>query len=146
MIDRYKQFACFGLTYDDLTATNLLQIEGVHRLTALQHHIIRDVHNVVDALNSHCCQTLDEPTGAGANMNPSDHSGQIEWAALGRTDLNSNALCRNTARFQRAWVGNVQRPRKKHGGLPCHANMPQAVGAIARHFNFNGCVVANRSR
>ena len=34
--------------HDDLVATDLIVVIAVHRLTVLEHHIVRDVDDVVD--------------------------------------------------------------------------------------------------
>ena len=64
-VERLDAFAFHRAADADLSAGQLLQIEGVHRLAEFDQHVVGDVHHVVDGPHACGLQPGDEPGGRG---------------------------------------------------------------------------------
>ncbi len=80
-VERGQVFARFGQTSDDRRRFALgafhqrVVIEGVQRLPHFEHHVIRDVHDVVDRPHARQPQTALHPIGRFADLHLADQHG-----------------------------------------------------------------------
>ena len=68
--------------HDNFSAPYIPIVKGVHGLTVLQHHIVGDIHDVVDGPNPHSAQAFPHPFGRRGNFDVSDHPGGVPGAQL----------------------------------------------------------------
>ena len=144
MIDRRELFAVDRPADDDPASAQLRQIKGMERLTALEHHVVRHVDDIVHALDAHRRQPVDEPLRARADPDAPDHAGRIEGAHVWRMDLDGHALGGPARAFERPRVGHVERAGEQQRRLPGHADVPEAIGAVARHLDIDGRIGPDR--
>ena len=79
--------ALLGPTDDDVAALHIAVVEGVHGLAVLQHHIVGDVHDVVDGADAHAPQPLPHPLGGGADLYVPHHPGGVPGHQVGGGSL-----------------------------------------------------------
>ena len=146
VVDGRERFAWQGPPHDDAAAPNLGEVEGVERLPAFEHHVVGDVDDIVDAGHSHGGQPVDEPLRARPHPHALDHPGRIKRTDLGLEDLHRDVRCRRDGGLLQARIGNVERAGEQHSGLTGHADVPEAVGAVARHLDLDRRVGADYPR
>lgn len=83
-VEQHQLFVFLGHAHADATV-DFGEIEGVQRLTQLQHHIVGDVDRGVDAAHVGATQALDHPQrGRLGQVDVTDHTPQVTWAGVRR--------------------------------------------------------------
>ena len=89
LIERGEFFAVSGVAYDDNRVGRAVRlgeqmvVEGVQRLAGLEHHVVGDVDNVVDAANADPLECVAQPARAGANRHAANDARVVAWAMRG---------------------------------------------------------------
>ena len=81
---------CFALACrpdDDRRVPALLEVESVQRLTVLQHHVVGDVHDVVDRTLAGLDERVLQPTGRRADLHAGNQARGVAVAEVGVGNL-----------------------------------------------------------
>jgi len=143
MVDRLDTLARTRTAHHDARPFQLGIIEGVQRLPAFHQHVVADVHHVVDRCKAHRLQAPDQPARRGPHFHPPDDPRGVSRAKVGAVDLHFDELFNRCVTLRRACLGNVQFAAEEHGHFPGDAQMPQAVGPVARHFQVDGQIASH---
>ena len=132
---------------DDLAALYIAIVKGVHGLAILQHHIVGDVHDVVDGAHAHAAQPLPHPLGGGGDLHVAHHAGGVAGAQVCGGGLHVQQF-HQAARSSALHLRGVQAqlPAKGGGGLPGQTNDGQAVGAVGGDLKLHHMVVQTSHR
>ena len=79
--------ALLGPADDDMAALHIAVVKGVHGLAVLQHHVVGDVHDVVDGADAHAPQPLPHPLGGGGDLHVPHHPGGVPGHQVGGRGL-----------------------------------------------------------
>ena len=88
LIEGLKNVSILCTLHDDMMTFDLIIVIGMHRLSILEHHIIRDINNVVDRTDAGACETDLHPLRGWCKMNVLDHSCSITRAEISILDRN----------------------------------------------------------
>ena len=81
-------------------------IERVQRLADLQHHVVRHVHDVVDAADADLLQRVAQPVRAGANLHAVHHARRVARTQLRILEAHRHAIVDERVpdrRLRRTW-------------------------------------------
>ncbi len=121
-------------------AVDLGEIEGMHRLAQLDHHVVGDVDHGVDTADIGTAQALDHPQrGRPAQVDVADHATEVARAGLGSQQLNAAHfidLRSNGADHYRLDLGAVQR-----ADFAGQAGEGQAVATVRGQADLDGGVI-----
>jgi hypothetical protein len=86
-VQQDQLLALFGHAHAD-AAVDFGEVEGVHRLAELEHHVVGDVDGGVDAAHVAAAQALDHPQrGRLAQVDVTDDTAQVAWAGSRGADF-----------------------------------------------------------
>ena len=131
------------LADDDFRPLEPAQIEHVQRLAALHHHVVADIHHVVDHRHPDAVQATGQPSRTRTDLHAPNHAGRVTRAEVGTSDRHLRDLPHLRTTGRRLRIGDPQRLRPQHGDLPRYAEMAQAVGTVTGHLQVNGQVLAD---
>src|SRR5699024_9073654 len=139
--------AVLGPADDDVSALHIAVVKGVHGLAVLQHHIVGDVHDVVDGTHAHGAQPLPHPLGGGGDLHVAHHPGGVPGAQVAGGGLHVQQLHQAavSAALDHRLVegeGGV----KSSGGLPGQTDDRETVGPVGGDFKLHHMVVQTDDR
>ena len=82
-VERLDRLAGGRVAYDDLTARERLVVERVHGLAALEHHVVRHVHEQTKRAHAARLEALGHEIGRGAVLDARHDAGRVARAADG---------------------------------------------------------------
>lgn len=86
-VEQHQLLALFSHPHAN-AAIDFGEVEGVHRLAELEHHVVGDVHRCIDAANIGTTQALDHPQrGRARQVNVTYNATEVTRARLGRKHL-----------------------------------------------------------
>ncbi len=122
------------------TVTEPAEIERVHRLAELQHHVVGDVHDRIDAAHPAATQLLGEPERArGRWVDPPDHPAEISRAAISILDLDAERILHH--RRDRLHLAGGNSDVVEHAHLPGQPPHAEAIAPIRREIQVDHHVV-----
>ena len=126
----------------DLALVHAAEIKGVHGLAVLQHHIVCDIHNVVDGPHARVADALAHPIRGRSNFNILYHSGRIAGAECRLLDDNFGVVVDISA-GQRLNLGLVelQLLAEGDGRLSGKADGAEAVGPVGGYLEVHNMIV-----
>ena len=134
-------FALPGGADDDVVALHAGEVEGVHGLAVFQHHIVGDVHDVVDGADAGVPQPFPHPRGGGLDLHVLHHPGGVPGAEIAVLNVDVHQL-RNGAAAALHFRGvQLQGTAKGGAGLPCKADNGQAVRPVGGDLKFHHMIV-----
>ena len=92
LVQCHEALAGLRILNDDLSAFDLIDIEGVDRLSVFQHDEVRDIDDVVDGTHPRVHQSLLEPPRGLLHLHVRDDSGNIALAAFRIFDLYGDVI------------------------------------------------------
>ncbi len=102
----------------------------MHRLPHLEHHVIRDIDDVVHGADTGGLEAVRQPGGGGSHLHV-EHLRTVARTQIRVPQIyfDDNVACRegNSRR------SDLQRGVPDHGGFPRHPEMVQAVRAVGRN-------------
>ena len=104
-----------------------LEVECVHRLSDLEHHVVGDVDDVADRADAGGSEAIGEPLGRGTDGNL-EHLRAVARAEVGRLETHVKLLSR--ARGRNRHVRHLQRQTPDHRGFAGEPDMAETVRAI----------------
>ena len=128
---------------DDLAALHIAVVKGVHGLAVLQHHVVGDVHDVVDGADAHAPQPLPHPLGGGGDLHVPHHPGGVPGAP-GRRPGSPRPAARIRHAFGAALhhrLVEAQGLVEGGGRLPGQADDAEAVGPVGGDLKLHHMVV-----
>ncbi len=133
-VERAQFFSGARAANNQAMLSDFIEIESVQRLAKLKHHVIRDIHHVVDRSVSERFEALPQPIGRGLHFHAADDPGREARAKFRRFDRHAGGL-----RYRRGGLGEFrlhafQRQAIESGGFARDAVMAKAIGAIGRQF------------
>ncbi len=75
--------------HDDALFAELIEIECVQRLAQLEHHVVRDVHHVVDGVLADGFEALPQPVGRRLNFHAAQNARRVSPAKIRRFDFHA---------------------------------------------------------
>ena len=136
------EFRAFGLrAHHDFMARHHIGVEAVHRLSVGHHHVVRDVHNVVDGTQADGRELLFEPVGAFFHVAVGHAQANVAFAGFRVLDfhvdgqrfvIDHKSVARRTV--QRRLIAVLQQPGVK---VACHAPVRERVGTVGRDIHFD---------
>ena len=135
------RLARFGVAHHDLAPLHILVVEGVHRLAILQHHIVGDIHDIVDGAHAAGPQPLPHPAGGGGDLDVFHHPGGVPQAEVGGLHLHAQVVADIVHRMLHLGGGEVEGLIKGGRRLPGQASDRQAVGTVGGDLELHAGVV-----
>ena len=124
-----------------MVALHAGEVEGVHGLAVFQHHIVGDVHDVVDGADAGVPQPFPHPRGRGLDLHVLHHPGGVPGAEIAVLNVDVHQL-RNGAAAALHFRGvQLQGTAKGGAGLPCKADNGQAVRPVGGDLKFHHMIV-----
>ena len=140
-VQRLNGLALPGGTDDDVAALYAGEVEGVHGLAVFQHHIVGDVHDVVDGADAGVPQPFPHPRGRGLDLHVLHHPGGVPGAEIAVLNVDVHQL-RNGAAAALHFRGvQLQGTAEGGAGLPCEADNGQAVRPVGGDLKLHHVVV-----
>ena len=113
----------------------------MHRLAQLEHHVIRDVHHVVDGLLTHRFQALPQPVRRRLHFHSAQNARGETSAEFRRFDFDTRRILDLLSRFFQLWLQGLKRQTIDGCNFARDAVMSKAIRTVRRNFR-----VQNRSR
>ena len=135
------RLARFGVAHHDLAPLHILVVEGVHGLAILQHHIVGDIHDIVDGAHAAGPQPLPHPAGGGFDLNVFDHPRGVAQAEVGGLYLYAQVVADIVHRMLHLGNREMERLVEGSGGLPGQAGDRKAVRPVGSDLEFHTGVV-----
>ena len=85
-IERPHRFPVLRASDDDAMVGDPVEVEGVHRLTEFEHHVVRDVDDVADGADSGVAEPPPHPVRRGADVDALHDAGAVAHAEVRRFD------------------------------------------------------------
>ena len=117
----------------------------MHGLTIFQHHIVGDIHNIVDGAHAHSAEPFTHPTGGRLYPDVFHDFGRIYRTKILVFDLHIQKIAAVTVPALHR--GSMKRHRnvKGSGSLSCKADDRKAVRPIGGDFKLNNGVIKANS-
>ena len=94
----HERFVFYSPADNHLLSAYFCCVEGVHRLSALQHHKLCDVHNVVYGSDAYCAQQSLHPFRRFRNPDSAYVESGVTRAAFRVLDFDGDGVCRSCFR------------------------------------------------
>ena len=140
-VQRLNGLALPGGADDDVVALHAGEVEGVHGLAVFQHHIVGDVHDVVDGADAGVPQPFPHPRGGGLDLHVLHHPGSVPGAQLAVLDVDVHQLSNGAAAALHFRGVQLQGTAEGGAGLPCKADNGQAVRPVGGDLKFHHMIV-----
>ena len=98
-VQEFESLSRLRPAHDDPMLAQHLVVEGVQRLTPLDHDVVGHVDDVVDRAHSGRDQRFLHPLWGGANSDAVDHDGGVPRTAFGVLDRHTRAIGDRRVRF-----------------------------------------------
>ena len=136
-VERGELLALLGGAHHDVALAvalgKLAQVKGVQWLAREVHHVVGDVHDVVDGSATGGDDTASQPLGAGADLHAANDARHVAAAELGGVDAHVHEVGRARTFLARNGRQLDVRVLVQHGThLGGHAHVGEAVGAVGR--------------
>ena len=118
-----------GAADDERPAGQPLEVERVHRLAELEHHVVGDVDDVVDRADAGGLEPLGSQAGDGP-MRDLEHLRAVARAEVGVLDGDVERLAAGPAGPASRSVRQLQRQRPRSPTPRARADHAQAVGPV----------------
>ena len=138
--------ALLGPADDDLSALHIAVVKGVHGLAVFQHHVVGDVHDVVDGAHAGGAQPLPHPLGGGADLHVADHPGGVPGAQILGGGFHVQQICQvaGAAALHHGLVKG-EGLAVGHSSLPGQTDDGQAVRAVGSDLKLHHVVIQVQS-
>ncbi len=103
VVDRFELLAGNGFADHNLLTRQLGEIKGVQRLPTLHHHIVRDVHDVVDRRRTDARQSINQPPRTGSDGHAADDAGRVPGTQFGALNRDFRQFGDRRTRLDRRW-------------------------------------------
>ena len=126
----------------DFAGGNIPVVKSVHGLAIFQHHIVGDIHNVVNGADAVGSEALPQPLGGGGNLDIGHHPGGVAVAEGFRRHFHIQLFEDGAgirAVHHRLMVLHGQ--AESGGGFSCQADDGVAVGTVIGDFKIHHSVV-----
>ena len=140
-VQRLNGLALPGGTDDDVAALHAGEVKGVHGLAVFQHHIVGDVHDVVDGADAGVPQPFPHPRGRGLDLHVLHHPGSVPGAEVAVLNVDVHQLRNGTAAALHLRGVQLQGTAKGGAGLPCKADNGQAVRPVGGDLKLHYMIV-----
>ena len=117
-----------------------IQVEGVHGLAQLQHHVVADVHHRADGAYAASAQALLHPHRRACRpIDVADHAPHVARTMLRRIQMHRKGVIDDRCHGRHGRPG--QGDPVGDGYLPGHPRDPQAIAAVRRQLDVDDDVV-----
>ena len=140
-VQRLNGLALPGGANDDMIALHAGEVKGVHGLAVFQHHIVGDVHDVVDGADAGVPQPFPHPRGRGLDLHVLYHPGGVPGAEVAVLDVDVHQFRNGAAAALHLRGVQLQGPVKGGAGLPGQADNGQAVRPVGGDLKFHHMIV-----
>ena len=123
-------FAGGGAAHDDVPVGDGVQVEGVQGLVEFQHHIVGDIHHIVDGAQAGAGQAVLQPPGGGADLDAADYRCGVAAAQVWVGDGDLRQGVRRGAVLRVVNGGDAHRLAGEGADFPRHAQDGQAVAPV----------------
>ena len=130
----------------DLMAGDRVVIERVHGLAVLFHHVVGDVHQVVDGTDAAGAQALLHPFRGRAELDVLHDAGRVARAQVGVRDLHGNVIRSLLAVPSHRDDGRNERQAERGRRFPGNAQDAVAVHAVGGDLVFEDGVMQAQGR
>ena len=112
---------------DDVAALHAGEVKGVHGLAVFQHHVVGDVHDVVDGADAGVAQPFPHPCGGGLDLHVLHHPGGVPGAEVAVLNVDVHQF------------GDGAAAALDHGGVELQGSVPKvALASRARPMTLTG--------
>ncbi len=142
MVDGDELLALGRAADDDAALGQAPVVEGVERLAALHHHVVRHVDEVVDGPHADRFEPRGQPRGARPHPDAADDPGGVERAEVGLGHLDPREGADGVREFVERDIGQAERKAEGGSNLAGDADVAEAVGPVARDLHQEARVAA----
>ncbi len=129
-VERDQRLAVARAPHPEQSALDPVQVEGVHRLTELEHHVVGDVDHVADAPHAAALQTTPEPRRRRADAHALEHPGREPRTPHRVGDLDADRVRGRRARLHRHPELSLQRHPQHRRRLARDAQVAERVAPV----------------
>ena len=149
LVERGEFFAVSGIAHDDhrlgraVRRCEQVVVERVQRLASLEHHVVCDIDDVIDAADADSFERVAEPARAGADRHAAKDARVVARAVLGVVEPHIDQ--RRGIFVARRQVGNLRQSKRVAGDradLAGDADEAVPVRPVRRHFQIVNNIVA----
>ena len=129
-IESAQGFPTTGAPDDDVMVTDSVVVEGMHRLTQFEHHVVGDVHQVVDRAHAGGRQPFLHPRRRRNDLDVLDQRQSEAATKIRGGDLDRGAPLDGGSRPRRGDIGRTQGGAGKRRDLAGHPEDGQGIRAV----------------
>ena len=131
-VERLDGLALARGAHDDVAAFDAAEVKGVHRLAVFEHHIVRDIDDVVDGAHAAVAQSLAHPAWRRSDLDVFHHARGVARAEVAVLNVNVDDLRDAAAAAVRLGLMQLEGALEGRARLARKADDGKAVGAVRR--------------
>ena len=149
LVERGEFFAVGGIAHDDhrlgraVRPREQMEVERVQRLAGLEHHVVCDIDDVIDAADADSFERVAQPARAGADRHAANDARVVARAVLGVVEPH---IDQRRDILGALWqVGDLRQPQRVPGeraDLAGDADEAVPVRPVRRHLQIINYIVA----
>ena len=113
---------------------DFIEIKGMQRLAQFEHHVVRNIDDIVDRGVAQRFETLAQPIRRRLHFHPAHHASRESRAKFRRFDRDARRLRDRRRGFREFRLHRLQRKAIERGGFTRDAVVAQAIRAIRGQF------------
>ena len=140
-VERLDGLALARGAHDDVAAFDAAEVKGVHRLAVFEHHIVRDIDDVVDGAHAAVAQSLAHPARRRSDLDVFHHARGVARAEVAVLNVDVDKVGDAAAAAVRLGLVQLEGALEGRARLACKADNAQAVGAVGRDLELDDGII-----
>jgi len=129
-VERANLFARLRFAHHDAAVIQFIEIVCVQRMAQLEHHVVRDVHHVVDRILPYRFKPLPKPVRRRLHLHAAHHPSRKSPAQFRRFDIHSRSICSFLGSLFQLRLNRLQLQAINRSYFARDSVMPQAIRPI----------------
>ena len=140
-VERLNGLALARGAHDDVPALDAAEVKGVHRLAVFEHHIVRDIDDVVDGAHAAVAQSLAHPARRRSDLDVFHHARGVARAEVAVLNVDVDKVGDAAAAAVRLGRVQLKGALERRARLAGKADDGKAVGAVRRDLKLDDGIV-----
>ena len=140
-VERLDGLALARGAHDDVAAFDAAEVKCVHRLAVFEHHIVRDIDDVVDGAHAAVAQSLAHPARRRCNFDVFHHARGVARAEVAVLNVDVDKVGDAAAAAVRLGRVQLKGALERRARLAGKADDGKAVGAVRRDLKLDDGIV-----